>query len=152
MNPTHETQAATSMSSTDQEFEAFVEANLATCVEAIAHLHKHGVLPAGALRLQLRHLDARKGVNALPYAEGVVSHILIARVAGGDYLQTLPIDTAPTDGTVVVVDDTTGMTQWCEAKYTANDQWEGWIYTDDVCNDTNPGGPLPTSWILPRPK
>jgi hypothetical protein len=134
----------------DKAFTEFVEANLDSCVQAIAHLQKHGTLPAGALRLQLRHLSVKKIPHPIAYAESVISSVLIARVAAGEYLRTLPIDTAPKDGTVVVVNDTTGLTQWCEAKYIEGEHWSGWAYSEEVCTDTNPGGPVPTRWIPPR--
>jgi len=59
----------------------------------------------------------------------------------------LPIGTAAKDGTVCLVNDTTGTTRWCAAKWLDDEQWQGWIYDDELLNDSNPVGPQPTVWL-----
>lgn len=63
-----------------------------------------------------------------------------------------PIETAPRDGEIILVNDTTGLTRWCAAKYLEGEEWQGWMYDDEISNDSNPCGPQPTHWIrLPEP-
>lgn len=64
-----------------------------------------------------------------------------------------PIDSAPTDGTVVMVNDTTSCSAlpWAPAKYTSAGEWSGWLYDDDIMNDCNPTGPQPTHWLTRMP-
>lgn len=58
-----------------------------------------------------------------------------------------PISTAPKDGTVILCDDTNGSSQWAAAKWLAGDEWSGWVYDDEVMNDSCPLGPNPTKWL-----
>lgn len=58
-----------------------------------------------------------------------------------------PIETAPKDGSVRLVNDTTSDTPWVAAKWIGGDEWEGWIYDDDIMCDSNPTGPQPTHWF-----
>jgi hypothetical protein len=64
-----------------------------------------------------------------------------------------PIETAPRDGTTVLVNDTTpGYTPWVAAMYIESKEWSGWAYDDEATADSNPLGPNPTHWIpLPAP-
>lgn len=59
-----------------------------------------------------------------------------------------PIETAPKDGTIVLVNDTTeSCTPWVAASYLNGDEWDGWVYDDAISQDANPLGPQPTHWI-----
>jgi len=59
-----------------------------------------------------------------------------------------PIETAPRDGSMVLVNDTTpGWTPWVAAHYLDGDEWQGWVYDDSVGADNNPLGPRPTHWM-----
>lgn len=59
-----------------------------------------------------------------------------------------PIETAPRDGTVVLVNDTTpGFTPWVAARYFSCAEWLGWVYDDETLTDSNPIGPNPTHWL-----
>lgn len=62
-------------------------------------------------------------------------------------MEWLPIETAPKDGSVILVNDTTGATPWAAAKWLQGEQWSGWIYDDELALDNNPVGPLPTVWL-----
>ena len=64
-----------------------------------------------------------------------------------------PIEDAPRDGTLLLVNDTTeGMAPWVAAKYQQGDAWSGWVYDDDILLDCNPCGPNPTHFLpLPPP-
>jgi hypothetical protein len=60
----------------------------------------------------------------------------------------LPIETAPKDGTMVLVNDTTPWwTPWVAASYTEGDEWSGWVYDDATMRASNPLGPNPTHWM-----
>jgi hypothetical protein len=60
----------------------------------------------------------------------------------------LPIATAPRDGTMVLVNDTTpGFTPWVAASYHEGEEWSGWVYDDATTTDCNPMGPTPTHWL-----
>ncbi|MFN8793855.1 MAG: hypothetical protein ACK50K_06045 [Betaproteobacteria bacterium] len=60
----------------------------------------------------------------------------------------LPIATAPHDGTMVLVNDTTpGYTPWVAASYLDGEEWSGWVYDDATTADSNPLGPNPTHWL-----
>lgn len=61
----------------------------------------------------------------------------------------MPIETAPRDGTVVLVNDTTGLTRWCAAYWLQGGGWQGWVYDDDISLENNPGGPRPTHYMIP---
>ena len=59
-----------------------------------------------------------------------------------------PIETAPKDGAMILVNDTTfGLTPWVAASYYAGDDWSGWMYDDATTQDCNPLGPNPTHWL-----
>lgn len=59
-----------------------------------------------------------------------------------------PIETAPKDGAMILVNDTTfGLTPWVAASYHASDYWSGWMYDDATTQDCNPLGPNPTHWL-----
>ena len=59
-----------------------------------------------------------------------------------------PIETAPEDGTTVLVNDTTlGFTPWAVAYYMAGEEWSGWAYDNSYLSDSNPLGPNPTHWM-----
>ena len=61
----------------------------------------------------------------------------------------LPIESAPKDGTMVLVNDTTpGYTPWVAANYLDGEEWQGWMYDDATTQDCNPLGPNPTHWII----
>jgi hypothetical protein len=65
-----------------------------------------------------------------------------------DSLRWAPIEEAPRDGTMVIVNDTTpGWTQWVAASYLEGDEWSGWVYDDADAGDTNPLGPRPTHFL-----
>ena len=58
-----------------------------------------------------------------------------------------PIETAPKDGTTILVNDTTGTCPWAAARYSAFHEWSGWAYDDDILQDACPNGPQPTHWF-----
>lgn len=63
-----------------------------------------------------------------------------------------PIDTAPKDGSMVLVNDTTpGWTPWAAAYWIDGDEWSGWVYDDENMLDSNPLGPRPTHWLYVPP-
>lgn len=63
-----------------------------------------------------------------------------------------PIETAPKDGRLVFVNDTTEVTRCCFAKWLEGEEWQGWMYDDELHNDCNPTGPEPTLWLdIPEP-
>lgn len=60
----------------------------------------------------------------------------------------LPIETAPKDGTMVLVNDTTpGWTPWVAASYHDGGERPRWVYDDATAADSNPLGPQPTHWL-----
>lgn len=60
----------------------------------------------------------------------------------------LPIATAPKDGTIVLVNDTTeGLCPFVAARYLDSPEWSGWIYDEEVLTDNNALGPNPTHWL-----
>lgn len=56
------------------------------------------------------------------------------------------IETAPKDREILV-NDTTGYANWASAHWIENSCYEGWAYTDELANDSNPLGPQPTQWF-----
>jgi hypothetical protein len=58
------------------------------------------------------------------------------------------IETAPLDGTRVLVNDTTSDDGvYVMAYWLSGFDWSGWAYDDELLNDTNPTGPKPTHWF-----
>lgn len=59
-----------------------------------------------------------------------------------------PIETAPKDGSLILVNDTNdGYTPWVAASYVESEEWSGWYYDDIQLVQSNPLGPNPTHWI-----
>lgn len=59
----------------------------------------------------------------------------------------LKIDSAPKDGSAVLVNDTTHTTKWCVANFAISDEGGMWVYNDPFHNDLNPLGPNPSHWM-----
>lgn len=60
----------------------------------------------------------------------------------------LPIDLAPKDGSVVLVNNTRIQdAPWVAAKYLSGEEWSGCIYVDELLCDHNPLGPCPTHYF-----
>lgn len=62
-------------------------------------------------------------------------------------MQWQPIEAAPKDGSVILVNDTNGGTPWAAAKWLAGEEWSGWIYEDELLQENFPLGPAPTVWL-----
>jgi hypothetical protein len=62
-------------------------------------------------------------------------------------LQWQSIGTAPLDGSVILVNDTNGAAPWAAAKWLSGLEWSGWVYEDELLQDSFPLGPAPTVWI-----
>ncbi len=56
------------------------------------------------------------------------------------------IESAPKDK-VIIVNDTTGQSQWVSARWVESPYWSGWTYDDNELADYNPKGPEPTHWF-----
>lgn len=60
-----------------------------------------------------------------------------------------PIEQAPHDGSMVLVNDTTpDWTPWVAASFHEGDEWSGWVYDDGALADANPLGPQPTHYLV----
>lgn len=60
----------------------------------------------------------------------------------------MSIETASKDGRVILVNDTNpDAAPWAAAKWLSMPEWSGWVYDDDLLNDSMPGGPMPTLWF-----
>lgn len=70
----------------------------------------------------------------------------LAWIQAAQVIRRTPIATAPQDGRVILVNDTTGSTAWAAAKWISSPEWSGWVYDDELLNDANPLGPQPTFW------
>lgn len=98
----------------------------------------------------LLHFDAKQeGHNALNQMSRRIEGVLQAQPAAAvPAIRWSPIETAPKDGSVILVDDNAGgSAPWAAAKWLAGEEWSGWIYEDDVMNDNQPLGPNPTRWL-----
>lgn len=67
-----------------------------------------------------------------------------------------PIETAPKDGTMILVWDESSSPGVVAAYFLSethdDEEWSGWIYGDQLLADADPEGPLPTHWMpLPEP-
>lgn len=95
---------------------------------------RHGKPPRGPW-------EDGKGEPLQDDAEAALAWIQAAHV-----IRRSPIGTAPQDGRVILVNDTTGSTAWAAAKWISSPEWSGWAYDDELLNDANPLGPQPTFW------
>jgi hypothetical protein len=72
-------------------------------------------------------------------------------------MQWQPISGAPKDGTVILVDDSnatdslSSSAPWVAAKWLEGVEWSGWIYDDELLNDSAPLGPQPKYWLADMP-
>lgn len=64
-------------------------------------------------------------------------------------LSWLPIDSAPKrrERPVLVNDTNKDMAPWAAAKWLEGEEWSGWVYDDELLNDSYPLGPQPTHWL-----
>lgn len=108
--------------------------------------------PARILDL-LREVADRKGTPTRgPWEDGNGEPLqddadaAIAWIQSAQAIRRAPISTAPKDGAVVLVNDTSGNAPWAAAKWVSSPEWSGWVYDDELLNDANPLGPQPTIW------
>lgn len=88
------------------------------------------------------------GHNALNQLDLRLGAALSAQMAAQQTIGWVSIDLAPKDGTIVLVNDTTeGGSKWAAAKWLAGEEWAGWVYDDEMLNDSAPLGPCPTLWL-----
>ncbi len=63
-------------------------------------------------------------------------------------MRWLPIKTAPKGEKPVLVNDTNeGNAPWAAARWLEGSEWSGWVYDDELMNDSYPLGPNPTCWL-----
>ena len=56
-----------------------------------------------------------------------------------------PIEQAPKDK-VILVNDTVSESPWAAAKWLEGEHWSGWVYDDDLMQESYPAGPEPTAF------
>lgn len=129
-------------------------------VFATEHLHalatqvlqwrKTGILQEGKLQELTCMLQSVPSYaqDATRMAEDMVSSLALAAITN---IWT-PIDQAPKDRTLLVNDTTwNDGAQWVAAHWLEGLEWQGWVYDDDLLNDTNPLGPQPTHYLQVAP-
>lgn len=61
------------------------------------------------------------------------------------------IESAKKDGSIILVDDANAVdgefAPWAAAKWLSGREWSGWVYDDELLNDSNPLGPQPKWWL-----
>jgi hypothetical protein len=91
-------------------------------------------------------------LHVIQHEAGVISIYSDGRAVEPGNRGWQPIETAPRDGTMVLVNDTTeGWTAWVAASWSEGEEWTGWVYDDATSADSNPLGPRPTHWLLVPP-
>ena len=93
----------------------------------------------------------RAGEELVQARAELLAHIgeLRASLPAAEVQAWTSISDAPKDGTILLVNDTTGTTPWAAARWVEGDEWSGWIYDDDALQDNSPLGPQPTHFMNP---
>ena len=82
------------------------------------------------------------------YVDAVTSGMWLGYQAGcATRQQWLPIETAPRDGRVILVNEMYAGTSFIAAKWLSSPEYSGWCYDDAMIADELPLGPNPTHWF-----
>ena len=117
-------------------------------VEIDENCHALQAMNPDSTSMFIKHDGEIKEVTSALVSTSRTASTTIVNSNGINAMQWQSIESAPKDGTVILVEDTNESTApWAAAKWLSGKEWSGWVYDDEILQDGLPLGPCPTLWL-----